>query len=65
MNDGFDYTCPNCNSDDYTILDYDSDGCIYTEYHCWWSCRCNYCDTKFSITEIYKLASVTVEEDEE
>ena len=63
--DGFDYTCPNCNSDDFLILDYDSSASTYPEHHFWWSCRCNYCDTKFSITEIYKLTSATVEADEE
>lgn len=53
--------CPNCNSENYEITDYsdefDMDGCVQ-----WWDCMCEDCGRKFSITKVYTLSNVIVEE---
>ena len=52
--------CPKCNSEDYTVEDYQDS---FEQFDCsqWWDCSCPKCGQKFTIYKRYKLVEVQVE----
>lgn len=52
--------CPVCNSEDYTIEDYNNDFLGLDGGSQWWLCRCDKCGCMFDIERIYELVDVSV-----
>jgi len=59
-----DYECPDCQSNDYLINDYNDDF-DYNGGSQWWTCTCSKCGCKFTIFKDYKLIRTIIEKDEE
>lgn len=53
--------CPQCGSEEYETEDY---GDSFDQFGAeqWWTCVCNDCGCTFSITKMYDLKNVIIEE---